>query len=132
LDRYGRVLGKHNGIWNYTIGQRKGLGLQSEVPLYVIDIDPEKNAIIVGEEKELYREEFIATDVNWISIEKPEKPMDAKVKIRYKSEETECTLFPLSEDKVSVRFRNQQRAVTPGQASVFYDGEIVIGGGIIE
>ena len=132
LDRYGRVLGKHNGIWNYTIGQRKGLGLQSEVPLYVIDIDPEKNAIIVGEEKELYREEFIATDVNWISIEKPEKPMDAKVKIRYKSEETECTLFPLSEDKVSVRFRKPQRAVTPGQASVFYDGEIVIGGGIIE
>lgn len=132
LDRYGRVLGKHKGIWNYTIGQRKGLGIQSEKPLYVIDIDPDRNAVIVGEEKDLYREEFFASDINWIAIDKLESPIEAKVKIRYKSDETDCTIIPITEDRVLVRFREPQRAVTPGQASVFYDGDIVIGGGIIE
>lgn len=132
LDKYGRVLGRHKGIWNYTIGQRRGLGLHSEKPLYVIDIDPERNAIIVGEERELYREEFKAVDVNWISIEKLQEPIEATVKIRYKSEETKCIIFPLSENEVFVKFKEPQRAVTPGQASVFYNGDIVIGGGIIE
>lgn len=132
IDRYGRILGKHRGIWNYTIGQRKGLGIQSEKPLYVIDIDPDRNAVIVGEEKELYREEFFATDLNWISIEKLEEPIEVKVKIRYKSNETDCTVIPVSEERVIVRFKEPQRAVTPGQASVFYDGDIVVGGGIIE
>jgi len=132
LDRYGRVLGIHKGIWNYTIGQRKGLGIQSEKPLYVIDIDPERNAIIVGEERELYREEFYAEELNWVSIEKLEEPIEVKVKIRYKSNETDCTVIPVSEDRVLVRFKTPQRAVTPGQASVFYDGDIVVGGGIIE
>jgi len=132
LDRYGRILGIHKGIWNYTIGQRKGLGIQSEKPLYVIDIDPERNAIIVGEERELYREEFYAEELNWVSIEKLEEPIEVKVKIRYKSDETDCTVIPVSEDRVLVRFKKPQRAVTPGQASVFYDGDTVVGGGIIE
>ena len=132
LDRYGRILGIHKGIWNYTIGQRKGLGIQSEKPLYVIDIDPERNAIIVGEERELYREEFYAEELNWVSIEKLEEPIEVKVKIRYKSDETDCTVIPVSKDRVLVRFKKPQRAVTPGQASVFYDGDTVVGGGIIE
>lgn len=132
LDRYGRILGTHRGIWNYTIGQRKGLGIQSEKPLYVIDIDPDRNAVIVGEEKDLYREEFFASDINWITIERLEGPIEARVKIRYKSNEADCNIIPITEDRVLVRFREPQRAVTPGQASVFYDGDIVIGGGIIE
>lgn len=132
LDKYGKVLGKHRGIWNYTIGQRKGLGIQSGKPLYVIDIDPDRNAIIVGEERELYREEFLATELNWISIEELKEPIDVKVKIRYKSNETDCIVIPLSEEMVLVRFKEPQRAVTPGQASVFYDGDVVVGGGIIK
>ncbi len=132
IDRYGRVLGKHKGIWNYTIGQRKGLGIQSEKPLYVIDIDPDRNAIVVGEEKELYREEFFVSELNWISIEKLKEPIEVKVKIRYKSNETDCTVIPVSEERALVRFKEPQRAVTPGQASVFYDGDVVVGGGIIE
>ncbi len=132
LDKYGRILGTHKGIWNYTIGQRKGLGIQSKEPLYVIDIDPDRNAIIVGEEKDLYRDEFFVSDTNWIAIERLESSIEAKVKIRYKSNETDCTIIPVTEDRVLVRFREPQRAVTPGQASVFYEGDTVIGGGIIE
>ncbi|MGB9681937.1 MAG: tRNA 2-thiouridine(34) synthase MnmA [bacterium] len=132
LDKYGKVIGVHRGIWNYTIGQRKGLGIQSEKPLYVIDIDENRNAIVVGEEKELYREEFISTEINWIAIERLETPMEVTVKIRYKSEETEAQITAIDEDKVLVRFKSPQRAVTPGQASVFYQNDIVIGGGIIE
>lgn len=132
IDRYGRVIGTHRGIWNYTIGQRKGIGIPSEKPLYVIDIDQERNALIVGEEKDLYREEFIVEDVNWIAIEKLEAPMDVSVKIRYKMEETEAQIIPTDENRVLVKFNTPQRAVTPGQASVFYQQDIVVGGGIIE
>jgi len=132
LDKYGRIIGTHKGIWNYTIGQRKGLGLQSEKPLYVIDIDEKRNAVVVGEEEDLYREEFVAEDINWIAIERLEFPMEVTVKIRYKSEETEAQIVPIDENKVLVRFKSPQRAVTPGQASVFYQKDIVIGGGIIE
>lgn len=132
LDKYGRILGRHKGIWNYTIGQRKGLSLHRETPLYVIDIDPYRNVIIVGEEKDLYSEECIVSDLNWISIDRLDKPLDATIKIRYKSKEAECTLIPASNGTVIVRFKEPQRAVTPGQAGVFYDGDVVIGGGIIE
>lgn len=132
IDKYGKVLGRHKGIWNYTIGQRKGLGLHTETPLYVIDIDPQRNVIVVGEEKDLYSEECIVVDTNWISVERLDNPLDATIKIRYKSEEARCTIIPASEDTVLVRFKEPQRAVTPGQAGVFYDGDIVIGGGIIE
>ena len=132
IDKYGRVIGTHKGIWNYTIGQRKGIGVLSEKPLYVINIDEKRNALTVGEEKDLYREEFVAGDINWIAIEKLESPMDVSVKIRYKSEETEAQIIPIDENKIRVRFKTPQRAVTPGQVSVFYQQDIVVGGGIIE
>ncbi|MFO7773979.1 MAG: tRNA 2-thiouridine(34) synthase MnmA [Dehalococcoidia bacterium] len=131
LDRQGNVLGQHEGIPFYTIGQRKRLGISAREPLYVVDIDPQKNAITVGSKEELYRDEFIASELNWIA-ERPTQPIQAKARIRYLHREAGVMIVPLEGNRVYAKFEEPQMAITPGQAVVFYDGEVVIGGGTIE
>lgn len=132
VDTAGRRLGTHGGIPFYTVGQRRGLGLAADEPLYVIRIDRERNAIIVGRRAELLADGLIANEPNWISIPAPSEPRQARVKIRYNAEAVACTLEPLPEGAVRVRFATPQSAVAPGQAAVFYDGDVVLGGGVIE
>ena len=132
LDREGVVLGRHQGIMFYTVGQRKRLGISAKEPLYVTAIDPERNAIIVGTKKEASSRELIASRLNWIAIEAPEMPFKVDVKIRYFHPEAEAVIFPMNSDRVLVRFKEPQIAITPGQAVVFYREDIVLGGGIIE
>ena len=132
VRRGGETLGRHNGLADYTIGQRKGLGVQSSVPLYVLGKDAATNVLIVGEVDELGRRELIAKDVNWPSGEAPSEPFRAEVKIRYTAREAKAQVTPLNGGtQVRVRFDAPQRDVTPGQAAVFYDGDILLGGGII-
>lgn len=133
LDRNGKTLGEHQGIPGYTIGQRRGLGLSSSSPLYVIQINREKNAIIVGERNYVYHNELIAEDVNWIVPvnEVSTRPISITVKIRSLHEPAEALLFKESGGKVRVLFRHPQWAITPGQAAVFYGGDAVLGGGTI-
>jgi tRNA-specific 2-thiouridylase len=132
VDKNGKVLGNHHGIINYTIGQRKGLGISSKEPLFVVGIDAQNNTVIVGEKQDVYADEFIAGDVNWISIEKITTPLSLKVRIRYLHQEAEAVISAADNDKVNVKFKSPQMAVTPGQAAVFYDGDVVVGGGTIE
>jgi tRNA-specific 2-thiouridylase len=131
IDRRGNVLGEHRGIIHYTIGQRKGLGIASREPLYVTAIDPEKNTITIGGKSEVYATGLIASNLNWISIEEPDGPMNVKARIRYRHREADATVTPMGTNEVVVKFREPQMAITPGQAVVFYDGEIVVGGGTI-
>jgi tRNA-specific 2-thiouridylase len=132
LDKDGKVLGRHKGIPFYTIGQRRGLRLAKGMPLYVIGIDRGKNAIIVGGEKEVYSDTFKVDSVHWIIPQPMISTMNAQVKIRYNHPGSEAILSPRTEDEVEVRFKSPQKAITPGQAAVFYDGETVMGGGWIK
>jgi tRNA-uridine 2-sulfurtransferase len=132
VDKQGKALGTHDGIINYTVGQRKGLGISSPEPRYVVGIDAQNNAVIVGEKKDVFASEFIAADLNWLAVEKITAPVILKVKIRYLHAEAEALITPVDDDKVSVKFSAPQMAVTPGQAAVFYDGDAVVGGGTIE
>jgi tRNA-specific 2-thiouridylase len=132
LNKQGDVLGEHRGIPFYTIGQRKGLGISAKEPLYVTDIDPRKNAIIVGGREEVYQGELIASGLNWIAIEELKKTMEVRAKIRYQHNEAEAIIRPLNGDRVHVKFREPQMAITPGQAVAFYQEDLVIGGGTIE
>ncbi|GAI42314.1 unnamed protein product, partial [marine sediment metagenome] len=132
LDNQGNILGEHRGIPFYTIGQRKGLGISAKEPLYVVDIDPGRNAIIVGSKDEVYRDELIASGLNWIAIEELKRPTKVKARIRYRHKETEAIITPLRQDRLYVKFKEPQMAITPGQAVVFYRGDVVIGGGTIE
>jgi tRNA-specific 2-thiouridylase len=131
VDKEGKKLGTHTGIAHYTIGQRRGLGIAHERPLYVIGFDIGKNTVIVGTSDQLRADELIAENVNWISGEKVREPLRARARIRYKHTESPATISPLDRDTVHVRFDKPQRAITPGQSVVFYDGDIVLGGGII-
>jgi tRNA-specific 2-thiouridylase len=131
VDRQGNVLGRHEGIPFYTIGQRKGLGISAREPLHVIDIDAETNTIIAGSKEDLYCDELVASDLNWIA-DKPTQPIKANARIRYLHKEAEAIITPLDERRVSVKFEQPQMAITPGQAVVFYDSEVVVGGGTIE
>jgi len=131
VDKNGQILGRHEGIALYTIGQRHGLGLASGERLYVTRIESDQNRIIVGREEELYCNGLVAGDVNWISGEPPCGEMDVTAKIRYKSPEVAATLYP-DINSAKVIFDQAQRAVTPGQAVVFYRNNEVIGGGTIE
>jgi tRNA-specific 2-thiouridylase len=130
IDTLGRKLGRHQGIAFYTIGQRHGLGLTSDKPLYVIKIEPEHNRIVLGEEKELYSRKLTAQKLNWISGAAPQEPLTITAKIRYKSKEAEADLS-VRNGSVDVHFAQPQKAVTPGQAIVFYNMDEVLGGGII-
>lgn len=127
----GQVIGQHNGLANYTIGQRKGLGVASPVPLYVITKNASNNALVVGTQEELGFSELIARDVNWTSGEAPGEPFRADVKIRYSAKEAPALVSPLEGNQVSVKFDAPARDVTAGQAAVFYQGDILLGGGII-
>lgn len=131
LDTSGEVLGQHEGIAFYTIGQRRGLGISAGKPLYVVDIDPKKNAVIVGEEKDLFTKEFYAEKINWIAFDSLEKNIRAWAKIRYNFEEKPAEISPLDSDNVKVIFDEPQKSVTPGQSVVFYNGDLVLGGGMI-
>ncbi|NPV52831.1 MAG: tRNA 2-thiouridine(34) synthase MnmA [Firmicutes bacterium] len=132
LDVHGNVLGEHRGIAFYTIGQRKGLGISAREPLYVIALDRERNAVIVGAESEIYSRSLIAGSLNWIAFEDLSEAREAWAKIRYYTEPAHAVVTPLAAGDVEVRFAKPQRAVTPGQSCVFYDGDVVLGGGIIE
>ena len=134
----GKSLGKHQGLAYYTIGQRKGLGIASPIPLYVLAKDIAANTLVVGSEDELGSRELTAKDVNWISGEAPKKPFRAEVKTRYTAREAWAGITPLDDNKpggsfhnLGVLFDELQRDITPGQAAVFYDGDLVLGGGTI-
>ncbi|MEO8608997.1 MAG: tRNA 2-thiouridine(34) synthase MnmA [Chloroflexota bacterium] len=128
----GEVLGEHNGLVNYTIGQRKGLGVTSPEPLYVVGINPYRNAVIVGTLDELGNAALTAKRVNWVSGETPQEPFQAQVKIRYKAQPVAAWVEPLAEARMAVRFDEPLRDITPGQGAIVYDGDVVLGGGIIE
>lgn len=130
-DSGGKVLGEHKGLIHYTIGQRKGLNLSFDRSKYVIKKDVHSNTVVLGDEAELFSESMTVKDVNLIAIETLTEPMEAAVKTRYSQKETPATLIPLQNNQIFVRFHEPQRAVTSGQAAVFYDGDTVIGGGTI-
>ena len=132
MDRAGNVLGEHPRNSTYTIGQRRGLGLSSHDPLFVVDIEPEQNTIIVGGREDLYSDELIASGMNWVAIATPSKPVMVEARLRNRHKEARAELTPLTEDKVRVKFVQPQMAVTPGQTVVFYQGDIVLGAGTIE
>jgi len=131
VDMEGKILGKHKGIIHYTIGQRKGLGKTFGKPMYVVHIDSKTNRVTLGSNEDLFVDSFTAGNVNLISIEKLEEPMAVTVKTRYTQAEVPAVLYPKGENRVFVRFQEKQRAVTPGQAAVFYQGDVVVGGGKI-
>ena len=132
VRRDGEVVGEHNGLANYTIGQRKGLGVSSAVPLYVLDKDATSNAVIVGTQDELGSRELMAKDVNWISGEAPNESFRGEVKIRYTAKEAKALVMPLENGQVKVQFDAPQRDITAGQAAVFYQGDVLLGGGLIQ
>ncbi len=132
MDIEGKVIGQHKGLPAYTIGQREGLGIAAPQPLYVLEIDTDRNSLVVGPRRYLARQELTAKEVNFVSGKPPLEPVEITAKIRYRAPEVEATLTYGGRDEVGVRFVKPQPAITPGQGVVFYQGEIVIGGGIIE
>jgi len=132
VDTEGRVLGTHNGIYGFTIGQRRGLGVSTGRPLYVVHIDKTSNTVTVGGETETFQDRCVASRVNWIALESLTRSETVEARIRYNHPGAEATIEPLEDDRVLVRFRRPQKAVTPGQAVVFYQGDVVLGGGWIE
>jgi tRNA-specific 2-thiouridylase len=132
LNQKGETLGNHKGIPFYTIGQRKGLGISSKEPIFVLSMDLETNTLVVGREQELYHDTLSAENINWISTSPPDKPIKASAKIRYHATEEEVLITPLSEGSCTVSFNKPQKAITPGQAIVFYERDEVLGGGTIK
>jgi tRNA-specific 2-thiouridylase len=132
VDTEGTVLGTHSGIIHFTIGQRRGIGLSAPHPLYVLEIRAQDQAIVVGRNQELDKTTILAGDLNWIAFDPPVRPLKASARIRYKHREASATVVPVPGAKVTVEFERPQRAVTPGQSVVFYDEDVVLGGGIIE
>ena len=127
----GKVLGMHTGLYNYTIGQRKGLGISFSEPLFVVGFNSDKNEVIVGEHKYLFKKEILVTDINLLLIDDLDREMRVSVKTRYSAKEAMATIKKESKDIIKVIFDEEQRAVTPGQSAVFYIGDIVLGGGKI-
>jgi tRNA-specific 2-thiouridylase len=132
VDASGQKIGEHAGVHRFTVGQRKGLGLTSRRPLYVLKVEPDTRTVVVGEQEQLEAPGLVARDVNWVSIAPPCRPLRAAVKIRYRATDAAATITPLPHRRVRVEFDAPQRAVTPGQAAVFYDGEVCLGGAWIE
>lgn len=131
VDVHGKVLGQHKGLIYYTIGQRKGLGIAFGKPMYVLEIKPETNEVVLGDNEEAYEHVLYANELNFMYIEKLEKPMKVMTKIRYSHQPAQATIEIVEADKVRVTFKEPQRAITPGQAVVFYFDEYVVGGGTI-
>ncbi len=131
VDAGGTVLGHHAGIHHYTIGQRRGIGISGAQPLYVINLDAPRNQVVVGSQDELLGREFTAAGVNWLAFDKPLASVNAEVRVRYRHTPAEAAITPLEDNRVQVIFDEPQRAITPGQATVFYRGDEVLGGGWI-
>ena len=131
VNSNGEILGTHTGLYNYTIGQRKGLGISYKVPLFVLGFNPLKNEVIVGEEKELYKKDVIVKNINLLLFDKIDSKLDVEVKTRYSSKVAKATIIQEDEDTIKIMFDEPQRAITPGQSAVFYIGDIVLGGGKI-
>lgn len=131
VDTAGRTIGRHDGLLNYTIGQRKGMGIAAPRPLYVVALDAATNTVVAGPNEALFKSRLAVSDVNWVSIAGIDGPKAAEVKIRSRHEGAPATLVPGPGGSVVVEFAEPQRAITPGQAAVFYDGAIVLGGGTI-
>lgn len=131
VDTRGNLLGRHAGTYRYTVGQRKGLGVAHPHPLYVLGLDIARNQVIVGERDELLSDGLVAAKVNWIAPP-PGSTIEATCKIRYRQRPVACRIRPLPEDRAEVRFLEREKAITPGQAVVFYNGNEVLGGGWIE
>lgn len=132
VDTKGNILGQHKGIVYYTIGQRKGLGLALGKPVFVIDIRPKTNEVVIGSEENIFKTDLVAKDVNFIPFDELKSEMKVQAKVRYAAKPADAVIRPLPGGKVKVSFTEKQRAITKGQSVVFYDGEIVVGGGIIE
>lgn len=132
VDTKGNILGKHKGIIHYTIGQRKGLGIAFGKPMFVVGIDVKNNNVILGENDEVFSDKLIAHSVNFIAFEELRDSIRVNAKIRYSAKEAPAIVTPIGDSKIKVEFEHPQRAITPGQAVVFYDGDIVVGGAIIE
>ncbi len=131
IDRQGNVLGQHRGIQYYTIGQHKGLGISGQEFFYVVSIDSAKNTLVVGRKLDLYYSELIASELNWIAIPELLHPIETRARIRYSHKEAAAALIPVNGNGVRVKFQEPQMAITPGQAVVFYQEDVVLGGGII-
>jgi tRNA-specific 2-thiouridylase len=127
----GEVVGRHSGIHRYTIGQRRGLGISNETPLYVVRIERGRNRIVVGSEHELESLEFSAKGVNWVAFDEPSEPVRAEVKVRYRHDPSPATIHALPDARAGIVFDAPQRAITPGQATIYYRGDEVVGGGWI-
>ena len=130
VNSKGEVLGKHTGLYNYTIGQRKGLGISNPVPLFVLGFNPLKNEVIVGEESELYKKEILVTDINLLLVDEIPELLDVTVKTRYSSKEAKAKIIQ-DGSNIKVIFDEPQKAITPGQSAVFYIDDVVLGGGKI-
>ncbi|MBD3307038.1 tRNA 2-thiouridine(34) synthase MnmA, partial [candidate division KSB3 bacterium] len=132
VDTQGNVLGEHQGLYRYTIGQRRGLGIAMGTPRYVVALQPDTNRVVIGENHELFSQEFVVRNLNFMAIDAVRNPMAVQVKIRYRHPATPATIRPGSHaDEVQVSLAAPQRAVTSGQSAVFYDGDTIVGGGII-
>jgi tRNA-specific 2-thiouridylase len=131
VDREGAVLGHHGGVHRYTIGQRRGIGIAAPEPLYVVNINAEKNQVVVGHQDELLGQEFVAAGVNWVAFDTPGEPVLAAVRVRYRHAPAAATITPIADNRVKVVFDEPQRAITPGQTTVFYRDDEVLGGGWI-
>lgn len=127
----GETLSKHDGIHRYTIGQRRGIGIASHQPLYVVSIDAQENRVVVGSQEELLSKEFVAAGVNWIAFDEPNDPVCAEVRVRYRHTAAAARITPLENNRARILFDDPQRAITPGQATVFYRDDEVVGGGWI-
>ena len=127
----GEVLGTHSGIHQYTVGQRRGIGISGARPLYVLNVDSQTNRVTVGYVEELLCDEFTAAGVNWIAFDNPTEPVRGEVRVRYRHTAAPATITPLKDNRALVKFEEPQRAITPGQATVFYRGDEVLGGGWI-
>jgi tRNA-specific 2-thiouridylase len=132
VDADGHEIGRHRGVHRFTVGQRRGLGLASARPLYVLAVRPETHTVVVGSGEELLSDGLVARDVTWLSVPEPAGETRARVRIRYRHAEAAASIQPLGGGRTDVRFDTPQRAITPGQATVFYQGEVCLGGGWIE
>ncbi len=132
VNQEGKVLGEHDGVHHYTIGQRKGLGIAAAEPLYVVGLDAVRNRVIVGDRTSASQSDCVLARVNWVSIAEPTTPIRAAVQVRYRSSAVPVTVIPLASSRVKLVFDEPQFSITAGQAAVWYDGEVLLGGGIIE